>query len=233
LSGWSQNYKSLEQSFCEDIVKNFKISSLDYSQFNGFADLKNSLKSPSNPEIIIGWSLGGQIAARLIADKIFSPQLLVLVSAPFQFVKSSKIAAAMPKASFEIFRNNFIKNSSQTLEKFSLLMMLNNAKRAKAKRVEELAKNLYVNKQNYTNLIFWLEELERFSCFELDFNNFPRTLIFQGKDDLVVHASQSQIFASKIYNSRLELLPDCGHCPHISNLPLLTKILIEETNLIL
>jgi len=223
LAGWAQKPNSLDSLFSEPSSPH-KIINFDYTQFSSVEDCFNAIKNlPTNPDIVIGWSLGGQIAARLIANKILTPKLLILIAAPFQFVKSEQIAAAMPKNSFESFRENFIKNSAQTLEKFSLLMMLNNTARAK-----ELAKNLYINDKNYDNLLFWLDELGIFSCYDLNFTNFPRTLIFHGQDDLVVHHLQSKIFASKIANSRLEILPNCGHCPHISNQEQLQKIINEE-----
>lgn len=229
LSGWAQKPSSLEPLF-SSLPFPYKIINFDYSQFSNieecFGTIKSTMENLSvNPDIIIGWSLGGQIVARLIANRILNPKLLILIAAPFQFVKSEQIAAAMPRASFEMFRDNFIKNSAQTLEKFSLLMMLNNVKMAK-----ELAKNIYIDEKNYTNLVFWLDELGRFSCYDLDFTNFPRTIILHGKDDLVVHKLQAKIFASKIVNSRLEMLANCGHCPHISNQAQLQKIISEELN---
>lgn len=225
LAGWAQKPNSLEPLF-SSLPFPYKITNFDYSQFSDAQKCFDAIENLSiNPDVVIGWSLGGQIAARLIANKILTPKLLILIATPFQFVKSEQIAAAMPKASFEIFRDNFVKNSAQTLEKFSLLMMLNNVARAK-----ELAKNLYIDDKNYTNLIFWLDELSRFSCYDLDFTNFPRTIIFHGQSDLVVHQSQAKIFASKIANSRLEILPDCGHCPHISNQDQLQKIINQEIN---
>ncbi len=223
LSGWAQKPDSLEPLF-SSLPFPYKITNFDYSQFSDTQECFDAVKNLSvNPDVVIGWSLGGQIAARLIADKILNPKLLILIATPFQFVKSQRIVAAMPKASFEMFRDNFVKNSAQTLEKFSLLMMLNNAVRAK-----ELAKNIYIDEKNYPNLTFWLDELNRFSCYDLDFSNFPRTIIFQGQEDLVVNQLQAKIFASKIANSRLEMLTDCGHCPHISNQDQLQKIINQE-----
>ncbi len=210
LAGWAQKPSSLEPIF-SDLPH--QIINFDYSQFSNIEDCFFALKNLNiKPQIITGWSLGGQIAARLIAEKIFNPEFLVLLAAPFQFVKSSKIPAAMPEVSFDNFRENFVKNSFATLEKFSLLMMLGDAKRAK-----ELADNLDLNENNYDNLIFWLDELRRFSCYDLNFSNFPKTLIFQGEGDMVVNVLQAKIFAEKISNSQLKILANCGHCPHISN----------------
>ncbi|MFT6106903.1 MAG: pimeloyl-ACP methyl ester carboxylesterase [Rickettsiales bacterium] len=212
LAGWAQKPGSLE-AILSSAFPFYKIIHFDYTQFSSMQECYDALQNLNiKPKIIAGWSLGGQIATRIIAKKIFSPESLILFSVPFEFVKSPRIAAAMPESSFDVFRNNFVKNSRQTLEKFSLLMMLGDSKRAK-----ELAENLYVTPDNYQNLIFWLDELGRFSCHDLNFENFPRTLIIHGQGDVVVNILQAKIFSDKITNSSLKILANCGHCPHISN----------------
>jgi pimeloyl-ACP methyl ester carboxylesterase len=212
LAGWAQKPDSLKE-ILSPFSSSYQIIHFDYSQFSSVEDCIEALEKLSiKPKIIVGWSLGGQIATRLVSLKIFNPELLVLFSTPFQFVKSTKIAAAMPQASFDVFRENFATNSLETLKKFSLLMMIGDAKRAK-----ELEKNLYLDDKNHENLIFWLDELGRFSCHDLDFSNFPETLIIHGDGDVIVNVLQAKIFNQKIANSALKILANCGHCPHISH----------------
>jgi pimeloyl-ACP methyl ester carboxylesterase len=211
LAGWAQKPSSLNSILSS--FPSYQIIHFDYSRFSNTQDCFIALKNLNiQPKIIAGWSLGGQIAARTIATKIFNPELLILLSTPFEFVKSPKIAAAMPEASFDVFRENFVKNSARTLEKFSLLMMIGDSKRAK-----ELADNLYLTEENYQNLIFWLDELKHFSGHDLNFTDFPKTLIIHGQGDMVVNILQAKIFADKINNSSLKILANCGHFPHISN----------------
>ena len=206
LSGWAQKSNVLEKLFNKD---EFEIINFDYSRFSNIDDFFNEIKKAKiNPEIIIGWSLGGQLACRLIENKILNPKYLILIAAPFQFVKSAKIAAAMPQKSFDEFYSNFVFKPDKTLKKFSLLMNIND------KNAKDLANNLDINDENHDKLAFWLKELERFSCYDLNFANFPKTLILHGLGDLVVHSSQSKIFNEKIANSKLELIKDCGHMPH-------------------
>jgi pimeloyl-ACP methyl ester carboxylesterase len=240
LSGWAQSSNSLD-CVTAKLANNYQIINFDYSQFYNIESCFLAIKNLEiDPEIILGWSLGGQIATRLIAKKIFSPKLLILISAPFQFVKLSSsgssfgssfgslannnfcIPAAMPERTFKTFRQNFILNSTQTLEKFSVLMMMNDKNRAK-----ELAKNLCINQNNYVNLAFWLDELGKFSCFDLNFSHFPQTIILHGEEDLVVHHSQAKIFAKKIIDSKINIIVNCGHCPHISHSILITKIICD------
>lgn len=227
LAGWAQKPDSLKLIF-PNLPQKFSIIHFDYSRFCSVDEFFSALKNLRiNPQIIIGWSLGGQLACRLIAEKIFYPQLLVLLAVPFQFVKSSRIAAAMPKNSFDSFRNNFINDSLEHLKRFSLLMMLNSSTRAK-----ELEENLQIDEQNHPGLVFWLDELERFSCYDLDFNSFPRSLIIHGQGDVIINVLQAKIFAEKIPNSRLEILLNCGHCPQISNLEQLQELIYQELSII-
>lgn len=217
LSGWAQNYKALEPVFSDFV--DYQIISFDYSNYNQTDDLFFALKNTNiNPEIICGWSLGGQLAARLITDKIFSPKKLILIAPPFQFVKTPAITAAMPETAFFDFRNNFATSPDKTLKRFSILSLMND------KNASELTSNLQITDQNHQNLIFWLDELKRFSCFDLDFADFPETLLIQGLGDMIVHSSQAQIFKQKIPHLKLEILSNTGHAPHLGNLEKVREI---------
>jgi len=208
LSGWAQKPDSLNLLFDQN---QFNLFNFDYSNFANITDFFKGIKEAKlKPEIIIGWSLGGQLACRLIARQFFFPQKLILIAAPFEFVKSARIPAAMPKRSFDEFYANFKNNPNKTLKTFAVLMNIRD------KNAAYLADNLDVNEKNHSNLVSWLEELERFSCFDLNFDSFPRTLIFHGTNDLVVHSSQAEFFKNKIKDSELELINNCGHTPHIN-----------------
>lgn len=223
LSGWGQKFDSLESSF--DPI--FFAKSLDYSKFNDveiFFDFVESQKL--NPEILVGWSLGGQLAIRLIERKILNPKLLILLAPPFQMVKDSRIQAAMAKKTFDEFYKNFAEAPTKTLKQFSILTAMND------RHAAEIARGLDVNDHNFEQLKFWLKELERFSCFDVDFSNMPRTLFFQGAGDMIVHSSQAEYFAQRIKNLRLEIFKNCGHAPHLSDVEKFQKIILEEVDLL-
>ena len=223
LSGWAQKPNSLETLFLEN--SDYEIINFDYSKFTDFESLVNGIISLKiKPEIIIGWSLGGQLACRLIEEKIFDPQFLILLAAPFQFVKSPRISAAMPQKSYDEFVNNFVQSPDKTLKRFSILMNINDKDGAK------LAENLDINDENHQKLAFWLKELGRFSCYDLRFNNFPKTLIIHGFDDMVVHVIHAKIFQEKIFKSQLEIIQNCGHVPHLRYLNNLRDKILDFIN---
>ena len=259
FSGWGQKYNSLENIFtnsCFDkINKKLTINSIDYSKFFSFEDLlKNThrLIPPDNSvNIMIGWSLGAQIVVRLVEKKVFNPSLIILISPPFQMVKQclevsivnnqlkseiieneiiagqdsqkpSRISAGMSIDKFNNFYQNFCLAPSKTLQEFSILTSMNDVDKS------QIIDSLDLN--NHKNWQFWLAELARFSCFDIDFSKMPRILFFQGLGDMVVHYSQAQIFQKLCPNFYLELIKNCGHAPHISNLSFIREKIMNEIN---
>lgn len=226
LSGWGQKFDSLEFIFREanfDPIFFDSISSLNYSAINDVEKFFSEVKSQNlNPEILVGWSLGGQLALRLIERKILNPKLLILIAPPFQMVKSEKITAAMTQNTFAEFYANLVKAPTQTMKQFAILTAMND------RNASEIARNLEINDKNFEGLIYWLEELKRFSCFDLDFSQMPRTLFFQGAGDMIVHCSQAEYFKERIKNFRLEIFKNCGHAPHLSDIERFRKIVAEE-----
>ena len=199
------------------------ISSLDYSAFTDVEEFFSSIKLQNlNPEILVGWSLGGQLALRLIEQKILNPKLLILIAPPFQMVKSGRIVAAMTQNTFEEFRTNLVKAPTQTMKQFSILTAMND------RNASEIARNLDVNDKNFEGLIYWLDELKKFSCFDFNFSKMPRTLFFQGAGDMIVHPSQANYFQERIKNLRLEIFQNCGHAPQLSDIERMRKVIAEE-----
>ncbi len=227
LSGWGQKFNSLEAIFSELNFDPFFVSSLNYSSTNSVEEFfSNVVEQNLNPEIVIGWSLGGQLAIRLIEKKILSPKLLILIAPPFQMVKDSRIQAGMSQNTFAEFYKNFADAPDKTLKQFAILASMND------RNAKEIAKNLDINEENFEQLKFWLKELSRFSCFDIDFTNMPHTLFFQGAGDMIVHASQAEYFKAKIPNCRLEIFKNCGHAPQLSDVEKVRKMIIEEIDLL-
>ncbi len=251
ISGWGQKFDSLEfifkksdfapffvekndllpkdsvdknqSSILDNQGLNFNIQSLDYSKFSDFQGVVNVAKSYNlNSDIIVGWSLGGQLALRLIAKKIFKPKLLVLIAPPFMMIKDRRVQAGMALDTFNQFRSNFATAPNQTLKKFSILTAMND------RNATQIADSLDISDHNFYQFLFWLDELKRFSCFDLDFTEMPRTVYFHGAGDMIVHVSQAQYFANHIKNIRLEIFKNCGHAPHLSDINKMRKILAEE-----
>lgn len=227
LSGWGQKFDSLESIFdpifLSKIPQFGEVYSINYSEFSDAEKFFAKVAEQNqNPEIVIGWSLGGQLAIRLIEKRILNPKLLILLAPPFQMVKDSRIMAGMSQTTFDEFYKNFADAPTQTLKQFSILTAMND------RNASAIARTLDINNDNFEQLKFWLEELARFSCFNVNFENFPRTLYFHGAGDMIVHVSQADYFKERIKNLRLEIFKNCGHAPHLSDLEKIQKIILEE-----
>ncbi len=226
LSGWGQKFDSLESIFDPIFFAQSKVGSFDYSKLDAVEKIFIEVASQKlNPDILVGWSLGGQLAIRLIEKNILKPRLLILLAPPFQMIKDSRVLAGMAKKTFDEFYKNFSQAPTQTLKQFSILTAMND------RNSSEIARTLDVNDHNFEQLKFWLKELERFSCFDVNFSNMPRTLFFQGAGDMIVHASQADYFQKRMINFRLEIFKNCGHAPHLNDPQKLRKIILQEIDL--
>lgn len=198
LSGWGQK---------SDNILNFpyQIDNIDYLSYNSIDKFFHKLKL-QNPQIIIGWSLGGQIAINAILQNIINPKLLILLSTSFQFLSQNSYKIGVDGKIYDNFCDNLSNNPEKLLKKFHLMMLQGD------KRFPEL-KNQYIYSKNFDNLQYWLDYLVNFSAFDLNFDNFCPTELIYGKNDQIVNYKQAHLFHEKIKNSNLSILEKYSHLP--------------------
>ncbi len=222
FSGWGQEYDSLEFVFDAKGFSDLDIASIDYSKFNGFEEFAADFATRNyQPDFVIAWSLGGQIALKLIAKNLINPKKLILIAPPFQMVKDERIKAAMGQDTFKEFYENFANSPDATLKKFSILAAMNDA------HASLIAKNLHISHENYQQWQCWLDELKNTSFFDFDFNKIPSTLFFHGKGDMIVHILQASYFQERIEDIVVKKYSNCGHVPHLSDVENFRKDLLE------
>ena len=183
---------------------------VDYSNFTSAQELFKSLKGQS-PDVLVGWSLGGQLALRAISDGILAPKKLILLATPYQFVANKEVKCAMDKDTFSIFVRDLGRAPEMTLKRFITLISLNDANAydiiTKLKQTTSM--------ENSKKWFYWLEELENFSCNSIDFSIIPTTYAIHGRDDTIVDSTQTGLFKSLIADLHLEIFDHCGHAPHL------------------
>ena len=197
LSGFGQEPKALQNVFT-----NKDTIALNYLQTKNFEDLLTRDLNAYDNDVVIGWSLGGQVAIRLIEKQILKPKLLILIATPFQFVQD--------KETFKQFQYILDENPEQALAYLANLSTYND------KNPEDVLKNM-INTENTDNLYFWLKELKNFNCFSVDFTNFPKTIYICGSGDMVVDHLQYKLFLKQIKDFELQIMFTCGHAPHFSH----------------
>lgn len=207
LSGWAQYPESLANVVPEDTTF---FSYGEYGSVDAcFAAMK---KLPqTSPHIAIGWSLGGQLLVRAIAEGVLKPKWLVLLAAPFQLVADSQFRGGVPKAVVNASRLALKANPGLMLSEFQAMLLARGDSRADHIKAVS-PKFLAQDKQMHWN--FWYDELVRFSCYEIDFSRFPPTDIIHGTEDAVIPYPNALAFAKRLPVSSLHRLNFCGHAPH-------------------
>lgn len=204
ITGWGQAHDALKNVVPEGSTH------VDYSQHSSAADFFRTLKNLS-PDIIVGWSLGGQLALRAISEDFITAKALVLLATPYQFVANKEIKCAMNVDNFNSFHNNFTSDPVRTLKRFMTLISVNDSNAHDV--LAHLRQN--TNTEHASRWLYWLEELESFSCNSVDFSKMPKTIIIHGADDTVVDITQTSLFMPLIMQHSLEVFKKCGHAPHL------------------
>ena len=218
LTGWGQPHDALS-IIAPDATH------LDYSHCETARYALEEIARAKHHDIVIGWSLGGQLAVRAVAEGLLKPKRLVLIAVPFQFVVSSQRPIGMKRDLYDKFRDNYARNAARTLEKAWLLIGKDDVH---AERI-----NHRMNGHNKLDMLQrdwlrWLEELNGFSCHTLDFSTFPPTLIIHGENDAVVSYEQHTQFSRAIPESRVVSFPGCGHAPHWHNAEAVKKAVAQH-----
>ncbi len=191
LSGWGQPHDALKEA-AEGATH------LDYAHAANVDEVFRMLAA-QEPERVIGWSLGGQLAVRAIAAGAIAPKELVLIATPFQFKGSAE------------FEQNFAKNPARTLLKaWSLIHYEDTRSVYIADTLRAFDKDAVLKK----DWLRWLRILMDFSCEGLDFSRFPKTILLHGDKDKVVDVAQSGLFLKQILHAKRMIWEGCGHAPH-------------------
>ncbi len=206
ISGWGQACNALE-----DVVPEGS-THIDYSNFRNFGKFLEEIKGKT-ADVIVGWSLGGQLALRAVSEGVIKPKAIILLATPYQFVVSKDVKCAMDRDTFNEFYNNFERDPVKTVKRFITLIGLNDSN---AHEILTKLRNS-VNTENASRWLIWLEELEKFSCNAIDFSQIPETYAIHGRDDTIVDITQTGLFKSLIRNYKLEIFETCGHAPHLHN----------------
>lgn len=208
ISGWGQAHDSL-QAIAPDAT------ALTYAHKRDAASALQAIsRNARDCELLIGWSLGGQLLVRAIAAGLLKPKKLVLIATPFQFVARPDNRIGMPADLYHTFRDNYAANAAKTLTKAWATIVKGDAHAAHIRHQLEAIDKTQVLAQDW---LAWLDVLHGFTCADLYLADFPPALLIHGQEDAVVYHEQSLMFKQAIPHAKLLTLPHCGHAPHWHN----------------
>jgi pimeloyl-ACP methyl ester carboxylesterase len=223
LNGWGQEPKTLENVF-KNIFKDADFETHDYVISSNFGDgiTPRNYEGCKEYDITIAWSLGTHCAINLILKKLLKTKLLILIAPIFQFIENETNKIGMPKEMFNGFLLSFNKNPEATMQN---LVAMSASGDKNSNLVFDKMKIQDLNTLSNYALEKQLLHLKDFSCFDVNFKKFPKTICFTGANDEIIASSQAKLFAERIKDFELHIIENCGHAPHFSHIEEIKKVL--------
>jgi len=223
LNGWGQEPKTLENAF-KEIFKDAEFETHDYVISSNFGDgiTPRDYKGCKEYDITIAWSLGTHCAINLIQKKLLKTKLLILIAPIFQFVENYNNKVGMPAELFYGFLSSFKNSPEGTIRQ---LIKMSASCDKNADLVFDKMKIQDLNVLSCYALEKQFLHLKDFSCFDVNFKKFPKTICFSGRKDTVVASCQTKLFAERIKDFELHIIENCGHAPHFSHMEEIEKVL--------
>lgn len=161
-------------------------------------------------DLVIGWSLGGVLARRLLQTGHLRARAFVSLSAPLQFVRDTRVRDAMPPETFERFYTNYRDDPARTAARFHGLLVKND--RHHRRILGELTHHPRV--QEADAWLRWMDFLATYSALDHRYDALPPSLLIHGAGDAIVPVAQAYHLSEHLGAAALHVLPHCGHAPH-------------------
>lgn len=213
LTGWQQEKNALA-TIAPDALH------FDYAAYDNVETVFQML--PKTPDVAIGWSLGGQLLVRAVAGRHIRPEKLILLAAPFQCIADAHFPQGMRTEDFNAVKSHYVRNPEAAVAQFQALVAMGD------KYPRRILKAIRPDSALWRDGKFWLDELGRTSCRELDFSEFPETIILHGEYDKVIHPASAKEFSLRLPSAKVFWLPDRGHALHIEGKDYLLKLIGEN-----
>ncbi len=205
LSGWGQPHHALAAALPD-------ATPVGYAHLPSMQKaLEEIAEAARGHDMVVGWSLGGRLAAQAIVAGLMKPKKLVLIASAFQFSHSTDLKLGIPRDQYEKFRGNYQRNALRTLDKGWDLIVKGD------KHADRIRSRFNDNDKQAMldhDWLRWLDDLNGFTFHGKPLHMMPSTLLIHGKNDVVVTPDQSEHFARMLPSSQLAMLEDCGHAPH-------------------
>lgn len=218
VSGWAQPHDALH-------VLSDNAAHLDYHDSQSVEQALKMLEDQPPIKTAIGWSLGGWLLMRAIDEKRIAPKQLVLLAPPLQYVSTPDFPHGMDSLTFRLFAASYEKDPVRTSKRFSALIAKGDSKFSDI--LDELG--YWEKSAEKFRWSFWLDVLENQKIQHLNFDNFPPTLLVQGKHDVVIPYAQGEVLAERI-PAQFVVFENSGHAPHLHDPAAIRTAIKEHAN---
>lgn len=227
LHGWAM-HSGIWSSVRNQLAQHFRLHLMDLPGHGASptpwihgSDTLNNMSEmimDSLPEcsIICGWSLGGQVAMKLALDIPERINKLILISTTPSFIQHEDWIWAMEEATLKLFIKNLNQDYTSTLNRFftlqisgdiNTLLLLRQLRKYVFREGMPDKNGLEIGMQ-----ILLTTDLRR----SIKNINQPVTVV-HGECDVIVPPNAARWLDENLQDSRLVMLPDCGHIPFLSH----------------
>ncbi len=228
LHGWGM-HSGVWQSLAEDLSPRFRLHCVDMPghgrsrDSGGQATLAEwaervamTMQSRlAGPAYWCGWSLGGMVAMQVAHDYSQLVRRLMLVATNLKFCQTQDWSYAVAPEVLQGFANNLQDDHRQTLQRF-LALQVTGEPRARQTLRELKQRILAQTEPEADALQAGLDILNTADLRTLAANVQLPILLIGGARDRLVSPQALQKVAAMLPDARLEIMPDCGHAPFIS-----------------
>ncbi|WP_374240963.1 alpha/beta fold hydrolase [Zoogloea sp.] len=165
--------------------------------------------------VLVGWSLGAQLALHLAAHAPHKVSRLVLIAATPRFVQAPDWPAALPEATLAGFRGDFDTTPDATQRRFTALQAMGDGRR----REVIAALNAALTPADAAHHPALATGLRLLADTDLrprlaDVRQPVRLL--HGAEDRLMPVAAAEWLADALPDARLSVFKDCGHAPQLS-----------------
>jgi pimeloyl-[acyl-carrier protein] methyl ester esterase len=179
--------------------------------------------------VLVGWSLGAQLALRFACTYPQRIAALVLIGATPRFVQAQDWPHGMSQVHFDAFAAQLATDQVATLQRFVALASLGSASaRAQAQRLLALLAERPT--PSLAALSAGLTVLRDVDLRGRLATMYVPTWIIHGAADAVVPASAGEWLAGRLPRSELRILDGSGHVPHVAQSERVTRIILDAVH---
>lgn len=168
-----------------------------------------------NGAVLVGWSLGAQLALHIAAHAPHKAARLVLIAATPRFVQAPDWPAALPEATLSGFRADFDTAPDATQRRFTALQAMGDGRR----RDVTVALNQALTPADATHHAALASGLKLLADTDLraSIGNIRQPVrLIHGAEDRLMPAAAAEWLADALPDGRLSVFADCGHAPQLS-----------------
>lgn len=213
FTGFGQPADALHE-VAHAIAPTATIEAIDYQSHGTLEETFAATASMPAPDHILGWSLGGVVAAHVMQQHGWKPRQMTLFASPFHYLQSASHPYGVPKPAYAGICDSFAENAEQSLKEFLPLLVLGDAK------APSLLRMLKHNQRAcQPHLHYWLNMLGQLHLQQVAFPPTCAVTLIHGENDAIIAPAQSHATLTHAKQggckATLALLPDCGHTPHM------------------